>query len=111
MSAPYEQAFAIRNLAISAIIWTDIQGALILPIDCSLIIIFNPASVNILLRSDPNNANSQVTIAPGQQFEIGGAYQGLKSANRHRFPLGGAFPVCSLMSSSGPQTILVESIQ
>ena len=111
MAAPYELVFALRALGINAVTWTDVSyanGAI--PIAANQVIIFNLSAVAIYLRSDPNNASSQVTINPGQQFTIG-----VSGANRGTygflFPQNGANPACALLSSSGPVNVLIESLQ
>ncbi len=108
MAVVYETKFAVRLLAINAVTWTDIYGSA-LPIDCNTVIIFNNTGVDIFLRSDPSNPNSQITIQTGQQFEIGTT--GLPAtAGLSRFPKGSA-PLGSLLSSSGNVSPVIESLQ
>jgi hypothetical protein len=79
-------------------------GIAILPFDCNSVVIFNSSAVNVLFRTDPNNANSQVTIAPGQAFQI------LTSgAIGTRISGSSANPMGSLQSSSGSVSVIVES--
>lgn len=104
--AVYEIQFAIRLLAINASTWIDVVGLAVLPIDCNSVFIFNNTSVNFLLRSDPNNANSQVTIVPGQAFDVAGS-----GAIGTRFLRDSPFPICSLLSASGNQNAIIESIR
>lgn len=106
MPPVYEQRVAIRAVAINAVTWTDIVGLSMLPIDCNLIIIYNNTGVDIFLRTDPNNSNSQVTIGAGLQFELGSP-SGLRQGTR--FTRNGD-PSCSLLSSSGNVSPLVESV-
>lgn len=106
----YEQSCALRALALNNATWTDVAGPSI-PIDCNLVIIFNNSGVDIFLRTDPGNANSQVTINPGQQFEIGGAPRP-PSFGPSRFISGDSTrAACSLMASSGSPNVLIECIQ
>lgn len=105
----YEQTDAIRLLAINAVTWTDVAGVAVLPISCNQVIVFNNSGVSIFLRTDPNNANSQVTIASGQQFEIGSS--GGSGPRSFLFPQGSGNPPCSLLSSSGTVNVLIESLQ
>jgi len=105
----YEKTFAIRVLAITAGAWTDVVGEAVLPIGCDLVTIYNNSGVDVLLRTDPNNANSQVTIASGQAFEIGSP--GRRPLADFRFPVNSTYPVCSLQSSVGNVNVLVESLQ
>lgn len=104
---PYESRHAVRSLAINASTWTDISGKAVLPIDCHTIVIFNNTGVTILFRSDPGNANSQVSIGNGQQYEINGSVS--QMARGPRFPAGSDSPVGALLSSSGNVSPLIES--
>ena len=106
----YETRFSIRQASIGAGGFTDIVGQTYIPIDCNVVAIFNNTGVDIYLRSDPGNAASQVTISSGQQFEIG--MPGLQSVGgAPRFISMSTDPVCSLQSSSGTVTPLVECIR
>jgi hypothetical protein len=106
MSPPYESRFAIRALVLSASAFTDVVGNAIIPLDCNTIIIYNPNAVAVYLRSDPNNANSQISIPPGQGYELpGGTGPGT------RYSSVSTNPVCSLQSSSGATTVYVECIR
>lgn len=107
MPTTYEERTAIRTLTINASTYTDIVGTAVLPIDCNLIVIYNSTNVDIDYRSDPGNSSSQVTIPPGGSFEIGSAHAFL--ATGIRFPRG-CNPVGSLLSSSGSQSPIIESI-
>lgn len=103
----YEQAVAIRKLGIDQNGFTDIQGTGCLPIDCNIVVIFNSTGQDILYRSDPNNANSEVTINAGQQFELGTAFS--SSARQSRFPKNCA-AVGALKASTSAVSPLIESI-
>jgi hypothetical protein len=92
-------------MSVAASSWTDVQGMALLPIDCDTVIIYNNAAVNILLRTDPGNANSQITLLPGQQYEFGGNHSGV-----YRYPRG-CPAICSLQSVSGTVNVIVESVQ
>lgn len=73
MARVWEENFAIRILSVGSVGFTDVADTSI-PIDCNTVVVLNPsATVSLSLRSDPGNANSEVEIGPGQQFEIGGA--------------------------------------
>src|SRR6266536_2253777 len=102
---PYEERCAIRQLAINAVTWTDIVGVAVLPIGCNSVIIYNQTGVNIYLRTDPGNANSQVTIHDGEQFELGGP---AASSAGVRF-VQNCPAVGSLLSSAGSVSPLIES--
>lgn len=105
---PYESAFAIRKLPIDQNGFTDIVGPSVLPIDCNVVVIFNDTGQDILLRSDPANANSEVTIHDGQQFEIGTAFS--SSARGARFQRGSSNPVGALKAAVSGVSPLIESI-
>ena len=112
MASPYEQTGVIRQLAISAIVWTDVSfGSGALAIDCNAVVVMNTSSVSIKVRSDPNNASSEVTLAAGQAFTFGAAYVNLRDSSHFRYPVGSPFPVCAVFSTSGAQTITVSSLQ
>jgi hypothetical protein len=104
--ANYEQSFAIRQLALNAVGFTDVQGLAVLPIDCNTIVIYNDSNADIYLRTNPGQASSQVTIAPGQFFSIGGPSQN----GGFRFPQN-CPPVCSLEASTGTPTVTIESLK
>jgi len=111
MGAPYELANAIRSLAINAASWTDVSYVNgVLPIACNQVIVYNSSAVAIFLRTDPGNANSQITINPGQAFTIGvsGANRG---AYAFLFPQNTQNPPCALLSSSGNVNVTIESLQ
>ncbi len=101
---PYEESATIRQLALAASpTWTDVTGAAI-PIDCNQVVIFNNSGVDIYMRTDPGNPNSQVTINNGQQYEFTGPVpRGFRS---HRFPKNST--VCSLQPSSGTPSVVIE---
>lgn len=103
---PYEQSFAIRQLAITSVGWTDVQGLLALPIDCNQVVIYNDSNNDVYLRTNPNVAASQVTIAPGQFFPIGAPSR----EGGYRFPQN-CPAACSLMASTGSPTLIVESLK
>jgi hypothetical protein len=103
----YEEVFAIRQAALDSTKWTDITGVLLLPIPCNTVVIVNNSGGNIALRSDPGNANSEITIPTGQQFEIGG-FRPVKSRN---FRFTSDSIVCSLKPAAGNPVAVVESIQ
>jgi hypothetical protein len=105
----YEQTNALRQLGINAATWTDVVGLAVLPISCNQVLVFNNSAVNIFLRTDPGNANSQATIAPGQQYAIGSPGGG--GARSFLFPQGTGNPPCSLLSSSGSVTVTIEVLQ
>ncbi len=111
MASPYEQAHTIRQIALNSATWTDVVGVAYIPLSCNVVIITNLNSVAIALRSDPNNANSQITLQPGQSFQIGVASPSLNNAGGNRFPVGSGFPVCSLLSTAGNVNAVVECIQ
>src|SRR6185312_11949211 len=96
----YENTVALRTLQMSAS-WQDIVGLSILPIDCNLVILYNAGTVDILFRTDPNNANSQAVIGPGEQAEIGSVEAPLIS-ERYRFIAGSPYPVGSVSSAGTP---------
>ncbi len=107
MARVWEENFAIRSIALNSSTFTDVADIAYVPIDCNTVVILNiSVTIAIALRSDPGNANSEVTVNPGQQFEIGGnrPRTGYRSA---RFKAGDA--VCSLKSASGTPTVLVIS--
>lgn len=100
MATVWEENFAIRSIALNASTFTDVLGTQFLPIDCNTVVVLNiSVTIAIALRSDPNNANSEVTVGPGQQWEIGGnrPRTGYRPA---RFKAGD--PVCSLKLSLAP---------
>lgn len=103
----YERNFAIRQLGLNAVNYTDVQGLGVLPINCNTIVIYNDSNADIYLRTNPAVAASQVTITPGQFFSIGGASW---PGGGFRFPQN-CSPVCSLEASTGTPTVIVESIQ
>lgn len=106
MARVWEESFAIRSVPLNSSTFTDVADSFV-PIDCNTVVIFNPSNtIAIALRSDPGNANSEVTINPGQQFEIGGPRPrtGYKPA---RFKTGDA--VCSLKAASGTPGALIIS--
>lgn len=106
MARVWEENFAIRILPVGSVGFTDVADTSI-PIDCNTVVVINPSStISLSLRSDPSNANSEVEIGPGQQFEIGGARPraGYKPA---RFHAGD--PVCSLLAASGTINVLIIS--
>jgi hypothetical protein len=109
MAPPYELTFAIRVLALTASGWTDLVGLANLPIGCNQIVIYNNNSVPILLRTDPNNANSQITLNDGEAFDIGVAMPRIGSGG-FRFDVN-CPPVCSLQSSAGNLNVIIESYQ
>ncbi len=102
---PYERSFALRQMAINAATFTDI-GPASLPIGCNTIVVINVTATDILLRSDPANPASEITIRAGQQFELGTSPHAF---NAHRFH-GGVDPVAGVKSTSGNLTIVIESI-
>lgn len=106
----YEQYFSIRSMALTAGSWADIVGESYLPLASNIVIVFNNGAVDVYLRSDPGNAASQVTIQPGQQFEIGASGTQISSYIQHRFPLN-CSALGSLKSSSGNTSVLIESLQ
>jgi hypothetical protein len=112
MSAPYELRFAIRILAINASTWTDLQGPAAIPISCQAVIVYNNSNVNVDLRTDPLNANSQIVLQPGESFQIGMVTQfGVTGLNGgFRFSPTGP-PLCSFLSTSGNVNLIIESIQ
>lgn len=97
MSTTWEESFAVRSIPLNASTFTDIVGASV-PIDCNTAVILNLSTIDFLLRSDPGNVGSEVTIGAGQQFEIGGPRprSGYRPA---RFKAGD--PICSLRAASG----------
>lgn len=102
----YERSFAVRTLALNASTWIDVVGANLLPFDCNSVFIFNNSGVNVSLRTDPNNANSQITIAPGQAFDILGSV-----GPGTRFSPMDSNPLCSLLSTSGNINVIIESVR
>lgn len=102
----YEQSFAIRQLAINAATFTDVQGLTILPIDCNQIIIFNNSNVEITLATNPNVATSEVVLEPGQYFPIGSPSR----EGGFRFPQN-CPAVCSLKAASATPTVIIESLK
>jgi len=105
MTPPYESRFAIRTLAIVDTGFTDVKGLAVLPINCNEVIVYNDTGTDILLRSDPSNSASEVTVAAGQYFPIGTP----QKEGGFRFPQN-CPPVCALKSTSGALTIIVESL-
>ena len=106
----YEQNCAIRQVPITNGAWVDVVGVNYLPINCNLVIIFNNTGIDIYMKTDPGNANSQVTIQNGQQFEIGAVATPSPEGIRVRFKAGSPDAVCSLLSSAGNVSPVVESI-
>src|SRR5438094_7926102 len=105
MATTYESRNALRLLAIVSGSFTDVQGTAVLPLDCNTVIIFNNSGVDVLLRTDPANANSEITLSTGQQFEFTGV-------NRYSFRYPRCGPaVCALKQSSGNVNVIVASIQ
>src|SRR5882724_6801345 len=74
----YEERFALRKLTVNSVTWTDIQGLAVLPINANYVIIVNTLTPPeaLLLRSDPNNANSEISIAAvAARLQCGGRSQ------------------------------------
>lgn len=112
MATLYETLFAIRSLAITASGWTDVVGNSVIAIDCNTIIIYNNNSVAVSLRTNPANSSSEVSIPPGQGFEVGGnTFPGTQFATKTRFSANSPNPVCSLKSSSGSINVLIECVK
>jgi|SRR5882724_6468217 len=103
----YEERFALRKLTVNSVTWTDIQGLAVLPINANYVIIVNTLTPPeaLLLRSDPNNANSEISIAAGASFQIGASGTPRGSL---RFPQG-CNAVGAVKSTSLTQAIPVES--
>ena len=109
MSTPYEQTFALRTLALSLVAWTDVQGLAMLPIDANIVSIVNLSGVDVLLRTDPLNPASQVTVPTGTQFDCGS--ESFPRSRSFRFPKNGP-PVCSLLGTGvGTPSVLIEVMQ
>jgi hypothetical protein len=104
MARVWEENFAVRVLPVSSSVFTDVADSFV-PIDCNTVVIINPSAIAMALRSDPANANSEVTIGPGQQFEIGGPRP--RAFSPARFQSGNA--VCSLKAASGSPSALIVS--
>lgn len=100
----YEEKFAIRIMAILAASFTDIVGLALLPINCNFVTVFNNSGVAVLLRSDPGNASSEISIANGASFVIGASGPPRGST---RFPQN-CNPVGSLKSSVGNVNVVIE---
>jgi hypothetical protein len=101
----YEEQNAIRQLALNTAGWTDVNfanGAL--PIDCNCIVIINLTANDILMRTNPNVAASQVTIAAGGMWTLGGPNQ--PGGFRYR---QGCNPPCSLQATTGTPNVIIES--
>lgn len=116
MSGPYEtQNAAIRNdFAVPATGWTDLNGQtlgtsgdLVLPITCNQIEVYNNSSSDVLMRTDPGNAASQITIAAGAYFIIGTPQP---KNDPPRYPVGFQNPVASFQSTSGTVDLTLVSI-
>lgn len=102
--AIYEERFAVRVMSVIAGGFTDIVGLALLPINCNFVTVLNNSAVAVLLRSDPNNAASEVSIAAGASFVIGASGTPRGSV---RFPQN-CNPVASLKSSSGTVNVVIE---
>lgn len=102
----YEKNFAIRNLAINASTWTDVVSSAVIPFECNSVFVFNNSGVNVSLRTDPNNANSQIPIAPGQSYDILGSV-----GPGTRFSPMDPNPLCALLSTSGNVNVIIESVR
>src|ERR1700739_4529836 len=106
----YETKARIRQLAITSNTWTNIvdpgDGS-VLPYNCNLIVIYNPTSVVINLRTDPGNANSQLPggIPPGGSYDLGVA-----GGRGWRYPKG-CPPAGSLQAASGSPVVCIESLE
>lgn len=104
----YETVVALRQIPINASTWTDIAGSQYIPIACNLIIVYNSTGVTIYYRSDPANANSQITIAAGLNFEIGMGDRQIRGPRR--FQRDPNIAVGALLSASGNVSPIIECI-
>ena len=115
MAVPYETQNAIRNdFAVPATGWTDLNGLttgvsgdVVLPVSCNQIEIYNNSTSDVLMRTDPGNAASQITIAAGATWIIGTP----QAKNvPPRFPVGFQNVVASFQSTSGTVDLTLVSI-
>ena len=113
MATVYERNVALRNnFAINASTYTDLQGSAAVPIACNTIVVFNPNNVDVYMRTNPANANSQKTIGPGEAYQFGlstplGSGSSNHTPGNFRFPLN-CSPVASFLSSSGNVDLEIE---